>query len=93
MRRGGYVTAVVVFDASGRETRVPVRVQVSCPPPAVQPGHQVRIVVQVGRVIATAPGEVRQPARIGENVRVTNLLTRRTILGRVEDSETIRLVR
>ena len=93
VRRTGHVNAIVVLDASGRETRVPIRVEVLCPPPAVQPGHRVRIVVQVRNVVASAPGEARQAARIGEDVRVTNLLTRRTILGRVEDSETVRLLR
>ena len=93
VRRTGSMTAVVIVDVAGRETRVPVRVDVTCPAPTVQPGNQVRIVVAVGNVLATAPGEVRQSGYAGENIRVTNRLTRRTILARVVDGETVRLLR
>lgn len=91
--RSGSVSAIVILEGAGREVRVPVRAQVSCPPPAIQPGSRVRINVTINNVRASAPGEARQPGRVGDLVRVTNTATRRTLVARVVDGGTVELLR
>ena len=91
--RSGSINAQLVFESNGRQTRVPLRLTAECPPPILQPGTRVRILVHVGSVQATAPGEARQSGRIGDRVRVTNLLSRRTVVAEVVDGETVRLTR
>jgi hypothetical protein len=92
-RRSGSVGAVLVIEAGGRERRLPVRATVTCPDPVVSAGSQVRIVVRVGRVRATAPGEARQAGRPGDVIRVRNAATRSSIEARVIDADTVEVVR
>ncbi|MEM9070797.1 MAG: flagella basal body P-ring formation protein FlgA [Myxococcota bacterium] len=77
------LSGMVTLSAGGVSRTVPVRVQLRCPPPVVQPGGRIRIVAQIGNVRATAPGEARQPGRIGDVIRVHNPATRRTLLARI----------
>lgn len=91
--RSGSVSATLILDSRGRSTRVPLRAQVTCPPPVLQPGSRVQIVVENRHVRASAPGEARQPGRIGDIIRVTNLLSRHTVRAEVVNGETVRLFR
>ncbi len=91
--RSGRASAVAIIRSGARETRVPIRAAVTCPPPSVEPGTRVNIVVWVGNVRATARGEARQPGRIGDDIRVRiNSGNRRTIEARVLDSQTVELI-
>jgi hypothetical protein len=87
--RNGSIPATLVLESNGRETRVSIRAEVTCPAPDVEPGKRVRIVVRVGNVHATAPGEARQPGRVGDVIRVTNLLNRRSFDARIVDEQTV----
>jgi hypothetical protein len=87
--RDGSIPATIVLEANGRETRVSIRAEVSCPAPDVEAGKRVRIVVRVGTVHATAPGEARQPGRVGDVIRVTNLYNRRSFDARIVDDQTV----
>ena len=91
-RRTGTSSIMVVLEAPGRETRLPVRASVTCPPPVIAPGSTVRIVVNIGQVRASVPGEARQPGRIGDVIRVSNRVTRGTLLARVVSAEVVEVV-
>lgn len=90
--RTGTVAAVLVIEAGGRETRLPVRTEVACPEPVVRPGTRVTIVVRVGNVRATAPGEARQSGRRGDVIRVRNEATRASLEARVVDGDTVEVL-
>jgi hypothetical protein len=89
--QGRATIAVVFLEAGGHKIRVPVRVSFLCPPPIIRPGSRVRIVVKVGNVVASAPGEARQQGREREIVRVTRQTDHAEILARVIDSETVEM--
>lgn len=91
-RRDGSIGAVLIVEAGGRETRIPVRASVRCPPPAISVGSRVRIQVVVGNVRASVTGEARQPGRVGDLIRVTNGSTRSTVRARVVNARTVELV-
>jgi len=92
-RRSGSVSGIVRLTVGSRQRTVQVRVQVSCPEPAIQPGARVRIVVVVGNVRASAPGEARQVGRVGDVIRVRNSLTRGSVQARVLDAHTVEILR
>jgi len=92
--RSGRATAVAIIRSGARETRVPVRAAVTCPPPSIEPGSRVNVVVWVGNVRATAQGEARQPGRIGDSIRVRIASgNRRTVEARVVNAQTVELLR
>ena len=51
------------------------------------------MVAVVGPVRASAPGEARQPGRIGDVIRVHNAATGRTLMARVVAPDTVMVVR
>lgn len=81
--RSGRISARVVLSVGGRDTELHVQADATCPPPAVAPGDRVQIVVRTGNVRASAPGVATQPGRAGDVIRVTNRLTRGSLLARV----------
>lgn len=87
------VSGMVTLTAGGQRRRISVRARVSCPPPAVQPGSRVTVVAVVGPVRASAPGEARQPGRVGDVIRVHTTTTGRTLLARVIAPDTVEVVR
>ncbi|MEM6960599.1 MAG: flagella basal body P-ring formation protein FlgA [Myxococcota bacterium] len=92
-RRSGSTGAVVVFRSNGREKRVPIRADVRCPPPIIEPGNRVQVVVQVGAVRATAPGEARQPGRVGEIIVVRTGPTNTQLQAKILDGQQVEVVR
>jgi len=86
-------TGVVHLRVGSYERRVPVRARLRCPPPAVSPGATIRIVAQVGPVRVSAPGEARQPGRVGDVIRVRNLATRASLEARIVDAQTVVVIR
>lgn len=90
--RAGRVSAAVVLTAGGRETRLTVSAEASCPPPIVSPGARVSIVARFGNVTAAVPGVAMQPGRVGDVIRVTNRSTRASLMARVESGEVVRVV-
>jgi hypothetical protein len=90
--QGRATLAVVLLEAGSRKIRVPVRVSLQCPPPIIQPGSRVRIIVKVGNVVASTPGEARQQGREQDIVHVTRQTDRAEIRARIVDSETVEMV-
>lgn len=93
VRASTSVSGLVTLTAGGQRRRVSVRARVSCPPPAVEPGSRVTVVAVVGPVRASAPGEARQPGRVGDVIRVHNAATGRTLMARVVAPDTVMVVR
>ncbi|HET97861.1 MAG TPA: flagellar basal body P-ring formation protein FlgA [Desulfurivibrio alkaliphilus] len=58
-------------------------------PPLVRRGDRVNIVAGNGRILVSAPGEVRDTGARGDLVRVRNLMSRQEIQARVVDSATV----
>lgn len=75
-----------------RQLLLPVSARVSCPPPAVEPGQTLSLVLRRGAVRLKVPGEARQPGRIGQVIRVTNSLHRNTLQARILSSELAEVV-
>jgi Chaperone for flagella basal body P-ring formation len=90
--RSGSLTGGVFVESGGRTVRVPVVVNLSCPPPEISAGAQVTAVVVVGPVRATAPAEARQPGRRGEIIRLVNRATGASLRGRVLDGHTVEVI-
>ena len=58
-------------------------------PPAVMRGDRVIISVTIGAVTASTPGEVKADGRIGEHIRVRNLVSGQEVYARVLDTQTV----
>lgn len=91
-RTSGHAAASVVLRAGGRDTRLSIVADVECPAPVVSPGGRVQIVAIYGRVRASAPGTAIESGRVGDDIRVTNSLTRTTLRGRVVDANTVEVL-
>jgi flagella basal body P-ring formation protein FlgA len=82
-------------EAKGRATRVPlapatvVRREQLSDPAAVHRGDIVLLVAERRGLRVTAPGEVREEAGVGQQVRVVNRASRRDVVGRVVDGNTV----
>ncbi len=61
-------------------------------PNVVKHGGIVTIIYQDGGLKLTAKGKVSGNASVGDTVRVTNLMTQRTAICRVQDGETVHVV-
>jgi flagella basal body P-ring formation protein FlgA len=60
-------------------------------PPVVQKGDRVLIVAESGNLRITAVGKVKTMGRIGDQVRVVNLDSQKTIMAQVVDGRTVRV--
>jgi flagella basal body P-ring formation protein FlgA len=60
-------------------------------PPVLQKGDRVLIVAESGNLRITARGEVTHAGKVGEQVRVVNLDSKKTIMAQVVDSRTVRV--
>jgi hypothetical protein len=87
------VAGTAILRTRGADRRVPIRAQIRCPEPAVSPGQHVHIVIVVGSVRASAPGEARQAGRVGDTIRVRNRATQAALVAVVRDAETVEVVR
>ena len=81
--KNGRLSVVVSVHSSLATARVPVSVQINCPPPEVQSGERVRIETRVGHVLATAPGRALQSGRVGTLIAVENTASGARLQGRV----------
>ncbi len=82
-------------DAAGMVAKAPIpayapirRVQIE-PPATVHRGDVVLLVVEHAGLRITAPGEVREDAERGQQVRVVNRMTQKDLVGRVADASTV----
>jgi flagella basal body P-ring formation protein FlgA len=82
-------------EATGRVARAalvpytPIRRDQIESPVAVHRGDVVLLVAEQGPLRITAPGEVRGDASLGEQVHVTNRISRKDVVGRVVDASTV----
>ena len=91
--RSSRVSGVAVVSAGGVERRLAFTARAECPPPAVSSGASLRLIVRVGNVVASAPGQASQNGRIGQVIRVRNLSTQRALMARIIDAENAEIVR
>jgi flagella basal body P-ring formation protein FlgA len=84
-----------VDEATGRVARVPlaafapIRRDQLTNPAAVKRGDAVLLVATHGPLRLSVPGEVLQDAAVGDQVRVVNRATRKDLIGRVVDPNTV----
>lgn len=84
-----------VRDVTGHLARAPlvpytpIRREQLESPAAVHRGDVVLLVAERNGMRITAPGEVRDDAGLGEQVRVVNRLSRKDVVGRVRDASTV----
>lgn len=91
-RRSGRVPARVVFAIGQTVSRLNTSVTVECPEPLVNPGDRVNIVAYAGPVRASAPGEATQVGRVGDLIRVRNLMSGSSVVGRVAADGSVEVV-
>ena len=60
-------------------------------PPVVNKGDRVMIVAESGNLRITALGEVRSTGKVGQQVRVLNMDSQKTIMAQVVDGRTVRV--
>lgn len=60
-------------------------------PPAVKKGDRVLIVAESGGLRITTAGEVKNPGKVGDRVRVENLDSNKTLFARVIDARTVQV--
>jgi hypothetical protein len=92
-RASGRIAVLVRVVDGGRTVRMVVPTEVECPAPVVAAGARVRIVVTVGAVRVTAPGQALQAGRVGDEIQVANLLSRARLTARVLDPATVEVLR
>jgi hypothetical protein len=91
-RNNGRSPLVITLKQGERSQRISAQLEVSCPAPVIQPGANVRLVVIQGAVRVSAPAVAHQPGRVGDEIRVTNQVTKRQMRGRVLDGQTVEVV-
>lgn len=91
-KASGRTTASITVRQGSRAQNLKVQALLNCPAPVVMPGTQVRLVVISGAVKVSAPGIAAQPGRVGDEIRVTNQLNKRSMKARVIDGQTAEVV-
>jgi flagella basal body P-ring formation protein FlgA len=82
-------SAVGMVARSPLLPHAPIRREQIEPPAAVHRGDVVLLVAERGALRITAPGEVREDAGVGQQVRVVNRGSRKDLVGRVLDASTV----
>lgn len=91
--RSGRMTIIVTLAAGTQTVRVPVSANAQCPPPVVNAGANVQLVVRIGAVRAYVDGTAYQAGRVGDVVRVRNSMTGAMVKGRVLDAHRVEIQR
>jgi hypothetical protein len=91
-KQSGRTNASVTLIQGERKTRINLQAVLSCPEPVIQPGAQIRLVVNRGPVHVSAPGVANQPGRVGDEIRVTNSTSKKALIGRVIDAQSVEVV-
>ena len=92
-QRTGRASASVRLITKKGEAKFSAMAHVTCPDAAVAPGDRVTIQVKLGNVKATAPGVINQRGRVGDTVRVRNLVTQASLMAKVVDAGTVEVKR
>jgi len=91
-KQSGRTSVMVTVKQGERVQRLSMQAVLSCPEPVVMPGAQVRLSLHYGAVHVSAPGVATQPGRVGEEIRVTNQLTKKSLKARVIDAQSVEVV-
>jgi hypothetical protein len=91
-KQSGRTAAMVTLRQGERKQRLSIQAVLTCPDPVIQPGAQIRLIVIRGAVHVTAPGVANQPGRVGDEIRVTNSLSKKALIGRVRDAQSVEVV-
>lgn len=91
-KQSGRTTFAIDVRQGERSQHISAQAVLACPAPVVLPGTQVRIVAISGPVRVTAPGVATQPGRVGDEIRVTNQLSKRSLTARVIDAQSVEVV-
>ncbi len=73
-----------------RANRVIYRTMVEIPP-LIKRGQRVKIVAESDTLRITAPGMAKEDGRLGDMIRVQNLISKKIVVGKVVDSETVKV--
>lgn len=60
-------------------------------PPVIKVGDRVSIVAEKGGLRVSVPGEARQSGRVGDVIRVRNLMSKKTVFARVVNGEEVKV--
>jgi hypothetical protein len=88
----GRMSGAVVVESGHRSVRVPLTLNLSCPDPEITTGEQITLVVAIGNVRVSSPGEARQAGRKGEVIRVQSRATGTALRGRVLNDNTVEVI-
>lgn len=91
-KQSGRTNVVIKLRQGAREQRISAQAVLSCPPPVMMPGAQITLVVISGAVHVSAPGTASQPGRVGDEIRVTNQITKKSLKARVLNAQTAQVV-
>jgi flagella basal body P-ring formation protein FlgA len=91
-RESGRAPLVITVKQGERTQRISAQAELSCPAPVIQPGMGVTLVSIRGPVRVSAPATAHQAGRVGDEVRVTNQVTRKQVRARVLDAHTVEVL-
>lgn len=91
-RSSGRVSAMLKLTQGEWSVTRNVQAVVECPEPVVSAGANVRLIAWIGAVKVSAPGTASQPGRVGDEIRVTNSITRKSLRARVLDAQSAEVI-
>ncbi|HEX5656809.1 MAG TPA: flagella basal body P-ring formation protein FlgA [Polyangiales bacterium] len=91
-KQSGRTSAMVTLHQGERKTRLSIQAVLTCPEPVMAPGMTIRLIVRRGAVTVTAPGVANQPGRVGDEIRVTNTMSKKALMGRVIDAQSVEVL-
>jgi hypothetical protein len=91
-KQSGRTQATITLRQGERSQHISAHAVLHCPEPVMLPGNSIRLVAVAGAVRVSAPGTANQPGRVGDEIRVTNQLTKRALKARVIDAQTAEVI-
>jgi hypothetical protein len=91
-KASGRTNVALSLRQGERTQRISMQAVLHCPEPVIMPGAQIKLIAIVGRVSVTAPGVAAQPGRVGDEIRVTNQITKKSLKGRVRDAQSVEVI-
>jgi Chaperone for flagella basal body P-ring formation len=92
-RDSGRAPLTIIVKQGERTQRISAQAELSCPAPVIQPGMSVKLISVQGPVRVSAPATAHQAGRVGDEVRVTNQVTKAQLRARVVDAQTVEVLR
>jgi hypothetical protein len=91
-RDSGRAPLAITVTQGERSQRISAQAELSCPEPVIQPGMSVKLVAIQGPVRVSASATAHQAGRVGDEVRVTNQVTKKQLRARVIDAQTVEVL-